>query len=75
MDCEKRDLALALDTHEYLLFHKTNNDGNDTTRHLLQSGTIAYMSNNSDDREGQSSRGTHILEKCGHNVDHEDILD
>ena len=30
------------------------------------------MSNNTDDREGQSTRGTHILEKCGHNEDHED---
>ena len=52
-----------MNTHEYLLFHRTNNDGNDTTRHLLQSGTIAYMSINSDDSEGQSTRDTNILEK------------
>ena len=63
MDCEIQEYSLAVNTHEYLLFHNTNNDGNDTTRHLLQSGTIAYMSNNSDDIEGQSTRDTHIVEK------------
>ena len=37
MDYEKWDLALAVDIHEHSLFHKANNDGNDTTRNLLQS--------------------------------------
>ena len=44
----------------------------DTTRHPLQPGTSTYVSNKSDDREGQSTRDIHILENSGHNVDHDD---